>query len=904
MGEEGLIKNSTRKAIKKMAEISQCAKALSLMPSPEKFALMIIGDFKIIAKRVNNISSRIKELLEKYSTIPTEFLLEGFDVVLEKLENVSDSAKIAISETTDILSSNVSSVKDMTSTLGSALSTITSATLQIGGGSSYSSIAMGSNIKLAIEGNSNRKIVHDVTNEVAKENIPVGDMDEEIKKRVDEVHEKSDDAINAIRDWTTTAAEKSTSAIDGAFKDAEDGIQKSLDWIDEKKEDLNELVDDSVGVLIDKVKDAKKNVEEKIQKVQETFDKLVKDFDESFGFIKGTDVAEGFFDNISENARESDSQVINEIAELSDEVKKFIDGFDIAKTTRAIGGLFIGAGAATLAMDLLPKVDVDRMLKGIIGGINDSIIKRRVKMEEMYYEDKGIDLLEVIDFPWQLSKDDLEKYNADAYNEFIEQYVESNDNERSNIMKKFMDSKTRSDYNAVNKEKMKENKNKSALKALRKVRRGAIKARMVERYKGFLTLELEYLKKEFRYAKESIKNEWDAMMYQYKTSINEIKRFFSEDGCGGNDMIDDCCDRINRDAEEIIELCQNISVELTNTVSMIPTPYSIGTCVDMPVHKILAFFKDVKIILTFLKNLIRLSIDIVVQISKLTKIIANGMKSISEIMKELKRIIGIDEILKMIDSIIALFRQKMIDGKILLENTLSPIYYNETDDYEMRVEALEALLEDDVDGGNVEEFRYTDDIYAKKKHMKVFGGNVKDDDEIEDILEELESKGEREIVAYRSPILNESGDDFAGWIFYHAYAYDNMKKSWSSSKKRRRNKLIKKASKKNKMRQGRLAGGVYQLKKNKRFGYYSERDYIKNSVTGYEAYYWYTKWTNDPTDCEVDMTNKGEDIVVPIQTTSNGSLVELSDGRRVFVDGKIVQSGDFVNVDGVKYRVK
>ena len=46
------------------------------------------------------------------------------------------------------------------------------------------------------------------------------------------------------------------------------------------------------------------------------------------------------------------------------------------------------------------------------------------------------------------------------------------------------------------------------------------------------------------------------------------------------------------------------------------------------------------------------------------------------------------------------------------------------------------------------------------------------------------------------------------------------------------------------------------------------------------------------------------DVVNPVQTTQNGSLVELSDGRRVFVEGQVVKSGDFVNVDGVKYRVK
>ena len=33
-------------------------------------------------------------------------------------------------------------------------------------------------------------------------------------------------------------------------------------------------------------------------------------------------------------------------------------------------------------------------------------------------------------------------------------------------------------------------------------------------------------------------------------------------------------------------------------------------------------------------------------------------------------------------------------------------------------------------------------------------------------------------------------------------------------------------------------------------------------------------------------------------------LVELNDGRRVFVEGRIVESGDFVSVNGVKYKVK
>jgi hypothetical protein len=316
-----------------------------------------------------------------------------------------------------------------------------------------------------------------------------------------------------------------------------------------------------------------------------------------------------------------------------------------------------------------------------------------------------------------------------------------------------------------------------------------------------------------------------------------------------------------------------------------------------------------------------LGIDIISQLTILAKLIFNGIQSLADILQTLKDLIGVDKILNMIDYIVALFRPKMIDAKILLENAISPVYYNETEEYEQRLEALEALLEDDKDGGKVEIFKYTDDPYARNKYKnEKYGGNAKTDDDIEEWLEALEAKGEREIVAYRSPILNDEGDGFAGWIFYHVDAYDDMKKSWGSAKKRRRNKVIKKAAKNNKMKQGKLIGGVAQLKRNMSFGYTDgSGKFHKNSVTGFKAYYWYTKWTNDPADCEPDFSNGytydeegslvlskpiNENVVAPVQTTQNGSLVELSNGQRVFVEGKIVKSGDYVNVNGTKYKVK
>lgn len=916
-----LITKSMRKAIKKMAQISQCARVLPLMPTAEDFALRLIGDMKNIARILNSISVRINEILDRYSSIPSEFLFKGFDEILKKLDDINDYAKFAIKETSDVMSTTVKSVQEMNDALNSAVSATTSATLQVGGGLTYGSVAMGANIKLALTGNGRRKMTNDVVQDATNGEVPFTGMEAEFETRIKNEVGDIDDLADSIRDWTENAATKSTESIDSFFAGSGEGINKAVDWIDEQKNAADKSVDDSVGVLMEKVENAKREVEEKIESVRKTFNNLLKNFDEAFGFINGKNFAEETFRNASNTAYEKmDSPVFDAVGEVTGEVADFIKNFNIGKVVTAIGGIVVGAGAATLAMDLLPSIDVDRMLKDIIGGIDTVRIDKMTELYNNKYFESEPDLLEVPDVPWLLSKDDLEKYNADGYNKYLEDFVEENDNTRSEILNQMQNVKTMSDLAAVsksNREKMKENK--SALKAIRKVRRDAIKAKQLEKYKGFLSIELEYLKRECSNMKTNIKYEWDSMMTQYKSAISEIKKFFTVEGSGGSEAVDRCCDRINDDASQIVELCKSITIELTSAVTMVPTPYAIGPVFDMPVHKIMAFLKDIKIIITFLNNLIRLGIDIISQLTILAKLIFNGIQSLADILKTLKELIGVDKILNMIDYIVELFRPKMIDAKMLLENALSPVFYNETEDYENRVKAIEALLEDDKDGGTVEIFKYTYDVNAKNKNNKTFGGTMSDDGAIEDVLEELEAKGEREIVAYRSPIMNDAGDDFVGWKFYHAYAYDNMKTTWSKNKKRWRNRVIKKASKKNKLSMGKLVGGVAQLRKNMSFGKYEGEKYKNNSVTAFDAYYWYTKWTNDPTDCTPDFSNGythdtngnlvlsnpiNTNVVSPVTTTQNGSLVELSNGQRVFVEGKIVKSGDFVNVNGVKYRVK
>ena len=180
-----LITDPMRKAIKKMAQVSQCARVLSLMPTAEDFAMRLIGDMRHIARMLNNISTRINDILERYSNIPGEFLLKGFDEILDKLDDINDYAKFAIKETSDVMTSTVKSAQEMTSALGSAVSGTTSATLQIGGGLTYGSIAMGANIKLAMTGNGRRMMTNAVAQDVIDGKVSVSEINNEFENRRD-----------------------------------------------------------------------------------------------------------------------------------------------------------------------------------------------------------------------------------------------------------------------------------------------------------------------------------------------------------------------------------------------------------------------------------------------------------------------------------------------------------------------------------------------------------------------------------------------------------------------------------------------------------------------------------------------------------------------------------------------
>ena len=188
---------------------------------------------------------------------------------------------------------------------------------------------------------------------------------------------------------------------------------------------------------------------------------------------------------------------------------------------------------------------------------------------------------------------------------------------------------------------------------------------------------MKNFKKEIEYRSNSIKSDWESMMKQYRDAIKEIKEFFSTGG--SCDMfIDDCCNQINKDCNDIKEMCKNLASQLIGCTIKVAMPADIGPVFPNPVYKISDFLMDVKTIIKFIKDLITLIIDIINNVNKLVRIMLNGINSLKEILDEFLSIIGLKWLMNLVQNIINLFGDNIKSTRLRLENTLSPVYFSDT----------------------------------------------------------------------------------------------------------------------------------------------------------------------------------------------------------------------------------
>jgi hypothetical protein len=771
------IKPPVRKAIKKMAYISQIANCVNQLPSPEEFATQVVGEVTVLMGKIRDFTVRINDMMEAYTNFPADFLTESTNNIMGTLTNYANVATGATQGMVDALQTTTNNMESI----------ITEGT------------------GLFEEATKDSNFEYNGENVTLKANAIVDEGDD--------IFDKATEGIGKVTD-------KVNSVNEGVNKK----LQEAVDYINKRMQAVNDTLNDAFSDYI--VNDMKReDAAEEMQKISDST-------------------------NTSTIGGELTSSV-------TDTMSTIVKNFNIGKIATGFLGLATNIGLVAIGIDKLPELNLDNVLAFGRAKMEDVYEKKKSQTREFKESDEYLRIVEA----------------AEGDKKKLREKLRLKRKESAQQRRRGLDSISQEERDA----------RRSVAKDVRKARLQAKKAKISQKIKETIGLELERFKTDLNMFGTNIKDEWMMMQNQYKQSVEEIKKFFTGDPneAPGSKYIDDCCDAIELDCDSIKEILKNLTTTITVTVSQIPCPTSVGSCFDNPLYKVLRWFECAKVIFNEIRRVINFGIDIIKQIDNLAKIILNGLNSLKEIKDKLMEILNIKWLLDFIDSIIELFMGKCLEGKELIENTISPIYYNETDDYEQRMNALEEQV------ANLDD----DDKNAGEK--------------LEKKIDELEEYGET-ICAYKSPILNEDGTDFKAWIFY----YSNIDNRYRSSQKLKRlfsRMIMKRAAKTG----HRKRGGVNMLKSKKVFKLYYGMN-VNGETTyrpkAYDAFYWYTKWTTDPNDDNLDRTedeiNNNEDIISPVMTTENGTLVELEDGRRVFVNDFGIKSGDYVLVEGQRYRVK
>lgn len=882
-----VINAGMRKGIKAMAVAAQTMQFISLMPQPKDFVTRIVGDVVFLSAQISQLSEKMNKLLDSYADIPTNYLMTQVNSITGSLSRINNRlntyADNAVNQTIDLGENAVNMITDLTGSAIDITGSVTGAVV---------------NLAAAVSETSSRIL---------------GQSD-----IADDIH----DAAEVILEWNNDKLVEVKEDKLATLKNVTKKIQETRTGITDK-------IDSVSGAVDEKIKNAQNVVKNLITELREKMDKLANVVDTNFKDVTGmTSVSRGASTITEEIKRYGNSTKSDQVTyAVSDSLSTVIKNFSIGKTVFAFAGVLTQSVIVRLGLDRLPPIDFESMLYKIRDDINitpEDLEKNFNKLADTTYN-------EMISMEKELKTIPPEErnYSDENYKKFKEEYGEELKEQRDRIrtLMKYNENKN-GQIDALVKKEI-----KSAIKEIEKYRKKVKNAKQAETYKSILGKELDNFKQEAQYRCNQIKSDWESMMKQYRDAIAEIKEFFSNGG--SCDMfINDCCKKINQDFDDIKELCKNLGSQLVASTIKVFMPSDIGAVVPNPAYKISDFLMDVKTIIAFIKDLITKIIDIINHINKLARIMLNGINNLKEIVDQLMKMIGLKWLMDMVQNIIKILGSNIDFASVRLVNTLSPVHLDETKEYEATMEALESLIVGD--GGKSKILNDTEktalgsvtDILEslkktkKRKTQKEINSLIGDiqsaksgnDEKIEDLMDDLEDFADN-IVAYKSPILDENKREdknisdiidgesfdidvkFIGWHFYHADIYHTKNDYYSSNlMKKIKSKVIQKAAK----RSHKKNGGVAMLN-NKEFGW-------KKIVKAYTAFYWYTYYTEDlEKDCFEWGQKQNSILVDNIVKSENGSVVEIIDvngnPRKVFVAGNMVRSGDYVNVDGVKYRV-
>lgn len=876
-----VINTGMRKGIKAMAVVCQTAQFVSLMPKPKDFVTRIVGDVVYLSAQLTKLSEDMNKLLDSYASIPVNYFMTQVNSITGSLMGITNRLNTytqnGVNQIAGLGENALNTISEITGTAIDTTGSITSAVVNLG-----SAVA-----------------------QTSKNILGQTDTGEEINN-----------ATEVVLEWT-----------DNGFKTVKDDVTKPINDVTNKLNNIKSGVTDTINgvanTVNDKIQETQKWIQTLIDELRDNVQELSNLMDTGFKDVTGLSSISKGANTISTGLAESGEESLASTAtqSITSSLSNVINNFSISKVVFAFAGVITQSAIVKLGLDQLPPIDFESMMYKIRDDITmteDDLYKQYQQLSDSTYND-------IIKFGEDLSKNPSEfrNYSAENYDKFKDEFEDELKKQREEIRTRMKFAKNDRNQATIAKKEI-----RSAIKEIEKYRKQIKNAKQTSTLKSIIDDELKNFKKEIEYRSNSIKSDWESMMKQYRDAIKEIKEFFSTGG--SCDMfIDDCCNQINKDCDDIKELCKNLSSQLIGCTIKVAMPADIGPVFPNPVYKISDFWMDVKTIFKFIKDLITLIIDIINNVNKLVRIMLNGINSLKEILDEFLSIIGLKWLMNLVQNIINLFGDNIKSARLSLENSLSPVYFSDTKEYENTIEALDNLLEgvkmsDDgkTSMSNIPkllEYVQNDDIdkligsINSVKNITVIDpdkdkSNV---EKIENLLNDMESQGDV-IVAYKSPIIEEPGDTttvsnmidggssdidikFIGWHFFHPNL-NHTTEYYSNSFfgklfKKIKSKIIKKAAKNGHKKRG----GVNGLR---------TRWKVK-SDTAYVAFYWYTYYTEDlEKNCFEFNTTDNSVIIDNVVHTENGSVVQLNDGRKVFVANNMVKSGDYVNVDGVKYRVK
>ena len=875
-----VINTGMRKGIKAMAVVCQTAQFVSLMPKPKDFVTRIVGDVVYLSAQLTKLSEDMNKLLDSYADIPVDYFMTQVNSITGSLSGITNRLNI-------YAQNGVNQIAGLGENALNTISEITGAAIDTTGSLTSAVVSLGS------------AVVQTPVNILGQT-----DTGEEIN-----------DAAEIVLEWTNNG-----------FKTIKDDVTKPINDVTNKLNNLKSGVTDTINgatnTVNDKIQETQKWIQTLINELRDKVQKLSNLMDTNFKDVTGLSSISKGAATISTGLAESGEESLAGTAtqSITSSLSNVINNFSISKVVFAFAGVITQSAIVKLGLDQLPPIDFESMMYKIRDDITmteDDLYKQYQQLSDSTYND-------IIKFGEDLSKNPSEfrNYSAENYDKFKDEFEDELKKQREDIRTRMKFAKNDRSQATIAKKEM-----RSAIKEIEKYRKQIKNAKQTSTLKSIIDDELKNFKKEIEYRSNSIKSDWESMMKQYRDAIKEIKEFFSTGG--SCDMfIDDCCNQINKDCNDIKEMCKNLASQLIGCTIKVAMPADIGPVFPNPVYKISDFWMDVKTIIKFIKDLITLIIDIINNVNKLVRIMLNGINSLKEILDEFLNIIGLKWLMNLVQNIINLFGDNIKSARLRLENTLSPVYFSDTKEYENSLEALESLLD-----GNRISIRETltgsidmlnsinsinkdfNEVYNGAKNISYINTSAttgravtyaeNQSEKVQKLIDELEKRGD-EIVAYKSPIIEEPGDTttvsnmidggssdidikFIGWNFFHPNL-NNKDYYKSNFMKKIKSKIIKKAAKNGHKKRG----GVNGLR---------TRWKVK-SDTAYDAFYWYTYYTEDlEKDCFEFKTDDNTVIIDNVVHTENGSVVQLSDGRKVFVANNMVKSGDYVNVDGIKYRV-